>query len=56
MKSAGTKATKMKKPIAILSVLVVAALILGDAVIDRLEWRRQHDRFSVGIEPLPTRI
>jgi hypothetical protein len=46
----------MRKLIAILSVLVVAALIRGDAVIDHLEWRAQHDRFSVGAEPLATSV
>lgn len=38
----------MRKPITVLSILVVAALTLGSAVAEHLEKRAQHDRFSFG--------
>jgi hypothetical protein len=38
----------MKKPLAILSVLVIAALTMGMAVAERMEQRAQQDRLSVG--------
>jgi len=41
----------MKKPITILSVLIIAALTIGVAVAGRMEQRAQHDRFSFGAEP-----
>ena len=41
----------MKKPITILSVLLVAVLTMGVAVAQRMEQRAEQDRFSVGTEP-----
>ena len=38
----------MKKPLAILSVLVIAALTMGMAVAEHMEQRAQQDRFFVG--------
>ena len=38
----------MKKPLAILSVLVIAALTMGMAVAQHMEQRAQQDRFSFG--------
>ena len=41
----------MKKPIAILSVLIIAALTMGVAVAERMELRANQDVFSLGNEP-----
>lgn len=38
----------MRKPITVLSILVVAAMTLGSAVAEHFEKRAQHDRFSFG--------
>ena len=38
----------MKKPLAILSMLVIAALTMGMAVAEHMEQRAQQDRFVVG--------
>ncbi|HET6157210.1 MAG TPA: hypothetical protein VFE34_02605 [Dongiaceae bacterium] len=38
----------MKKPITILSVLIIAALTMGVAVAERMGQRAQQDRFSFG--------
>jgi hypothetical protein len=38
----------MKKPFAILSILVIAALTMGMALAERMEQRAQQDRLSVG--------
>ena len=38
----------MKKPLAILSVLVIAALTMGMALAERMEQRAQQDRLSIG--------
>jgi hypothetical protein len=38
----------MKKPLTILSVLVIAALTMGMAVAQHMEQRAQQDRLSVG--------
>jgi hypothetical protein len=38
----------MKKPLTILSVLVVAALTMGMAVAQHMEQRAQQDRLSFG--------
>lgn len=38
----------MRKPITVLSVLIIAALTMGVAVAERMEERAQQDRFSVG--------
>jgi hypothetical protein len=38
----------MRKPITVLSILVVAAMTLGGAVAEHFERRAQHDRFSFG--------
>ena len=38
----------MKKPLSILSVLIIAALTMGMAVAQHMEQRAQQDRFSVG--------
>ncbi|HEY3145637.1 MAG TPA: hypothetical protein VGJ75_04765 [Dongiaceae bacterium] len=38
----------MKKPITILSVLIIAGLTISVAVAGRLEHRAQRDRFSFG--------
>lgn len=40
----------MKKPITILSVLIIAALTIGVAVAERMGQRAQQDRFSFGAE------
>jgi len=39
----------MRKPITVLSALIIAALTMGVAVAERMEERAQQDRFSVGI-------
>jgi len=44
-------ASKMTKPITLLSVLVLATLTIGVALAGRLEQRAQQDRFSFGGEP-----
>jgi hypothetical protein len=38
----------MKKPLTILSVLIIAALTMGMAVAQHMEQRAQQDRLSVG--------
>jgi len=38
----------MKKPLAILSILVIAALTMGMALAERMEQRAQQDRLSIG--------
>ena len=38
----------MKKPLAILSVLVIAALTMGMALAERMEQRASEDRLSFG--------
>jgi len=38
----------MKKPLTILSVLVIAALTMGMAVAQHMEQRAEQDRFSFG--------
>jgi hypothetical protein len=38
----------MKKPLTILSVLIVAALTMGMAVAQHMEQRAQQDRLSFG--------
>jgi hypothetical protein len=38
----------MRKPITVLSALIIAALTMGVAVAERIEERAQQDRFSVG--------
>jgi hypothetical protein len=38
----------MKKPLTILSVLIVAALTMGMAVAEHMEQRAQQDRLSFG--------
>jgi len=38
----------MKKPLAILSILVIAALTMGMALAERMEQRAQQDRLSFG--------
>ena len=38
----------MKKPIAALSVLIIAALTIGVAVAERMGQRAQQDRLSFG--------
>lgn len=43
---------KMRKPITILSVLLIAALTIGVAVAERMEQRAQQDRFSFGDEAI----
>ena len=43
---------KMKRPITILSVLVIAALTIGVAVAERMEQRAQQDRISFGADPI----
>jgi hypothetical protein len=43
-----TRRAIMKKPLTILSVLVIAALTMGMAVAQHMEQRAQQDRFSVG--------
>ena len=40
----------MKKPITILSVMIIAALTIGVAVAERMGQRAQQDRFSFGAE------
>ena len=40
--------SKMKKPVAALSVLIIAALTIGVAVAERMGERAQQDRFSFG--------
>ena len=43
----------MKKPITVLSILIVAAMTLGSAVAEHFEERAQNDRFSFGdAEPI----
>ena len=42
---------EMKKPITILSVLLIAVLTMGVAVAERMGQRAQADRFSFGTEP-----
>ena len=38
----------MKKPLTILSVLMIAALTMGMAVAQHMEQRAQQDRLSIG--------
>jgi len=38
----------MKKPLTILSVLVIAAFTMGMALAQHMEQRAQQDRFSLG--------
>jgi hypothetical protein len=38
----------MKKPLTVLSVLIIAALTMGMALAERMEQRAQQDRFSFG--------
>jgi hypothetical protein len=38
----------MKKPITVLSILLIAALTMGVALAQRMEQRAQQDRFSFG--------
>jgi hypothetical protein len=40
----------MKKPITILSVMIIAALTIGVAVAGRMEQRAHQDRFFFGSE------
>jgi hypothetical protein len=42
----------MKKPITILSVMIIAALTIGVAVAERIGQRAQQDRFSFGAESI----
>lgn len=41
----------MKKPITVLSVMIIAALTIGVAVAGRMEQRAHQDRFFFGSEP-----
>jgi hypothetical protein len=47
-RTASARFNKMKKPLAILSILVIAALTMGMALAERMEQRAQQDRLSVG--------
>ncbi len=38
----------MRRPITVLSILFVAVLTMGFAVIERMEHRAQQDRFTLG--------
>jgi hypothetical protein len=40
----------MKKPITVLSVMIIAALTIGVAVAGRMEQRAHQDRFFLGSE------
>jgi hypothetical protein len=46
----------MKKPITVLSVLIIAALTMSLAVAERMGQRAQQDRFSLGSEPTAASI
>ncbi len=46
----------LKRPITLVSVLVVAALTIGVAVAQRAEMRASADVFSVGTERLPVSV
>ncbi|MEZ5830620.1 MAG: hypothetical protein R3D05_05535 [Dongiaceae bacterium] len=41
----------MKKPITVLSVLLIAALTIGVAVAERMDRHSQQDRLTFGAEP-----
>jgi hypothetical protein len=43
----------LKKPLTVVSIVLVAAFTIGAAVAERVEQRNFEDRFSMGEENLP---
>jgi hypothetical protein len=43
----------LKKPLTVVSVVLIAAFTIGAAVAERVEQRNSADRFSMGEENLP---
>lgn len=46
----------LKRPITLVSAVVIAALTIGVAVAERMELRASEDRFSMGDEHLPISV